>query len=176
MTTSAASHRAASVIEDRLHRALAGLRAVAAPGEATRPVPATPGWSVADVVAHLAIETDRYARELEGTGDWSASPAAIAETNRRELERFTERDLDQLHGTIAENVERYAGRLREIDLDQPTHGLDAGVVIAPRHAAGVLLGELVVHGHDIAAATGGPPPDPTGRRRLRHRRGVAAPP
>lgn len=140
-------------IAPRLVRAVDELDRLAAIVDASRSVPATPGWSVADVFAHLAIESDRYARELEGAGEWSSSGAAIAETNRRELASFHERRPAVLVAQIRHNVDRYVTALAERDPDAPTHGFDGGLVIAPRHAAGVLLGELVVHAHDVAAAS-----------------------
>ena len=141
----------AGALVDRFDRALATLEALddADPNLSVKP---TPAWSVGDVFAHLAIESDRYARELEGSGTWSSSADAIAETNRRELDGFEGRDPQQLVMTIRRNVARYLSSLDERDLDEIGHGLDAGLRVAFRHGAGVLLGELVLHGHDLAAA------------------------
>jgi uncharacterized protein (TIGR03083 family) len=118
------------------------------------PVPATPGWRVADLVAHVTIEVDRYARAAEGRGEWSASPLAIAETNARALAALKTRDIvaltDRLRGRLADYVTIMSTR----DADLPSHGFDGGFTITPRQGAGVLLGELAVHGRDLALASG----------------------
>ena len=140
-------------IDGRLLPAVGMLQDIADSADPGLPVPATPGWSVADVLAHLAIETDRYASEVEGHGTWSASAGDIAETNRRALADFAERDTRKLAAAIRHNVTRYLAALAGVDLDEAGHGLDAGLRIRYRHGAGVLLGELLVHGHDLARAS-----------------------
>jgi uncharacterized protein (TIGR03083 family) len=145
----------ADTLEDRFERALATLQAVKGADPALG-VADTPGWSVGDVFAHLAIESDRYAREVEGDGSWSPTAADIANTNRRELDKFEGRDPQHLLTTIRRNVDRYLAALSERDPDDVGHGFDAGLEIALRHGAGVLLGELVVHGNDLSVAAGRP--------------------
>lgn len=142
-------------ITDALPRAAAAFADVAR--AAARPeaiVRATPEWSVADVAAHVAIECDRYRREVDGESDWADDPRDIARVNRDALAADPDRDIEASSARIAASVARYVERLRMRDLDEPSHRLDGGLVMAPRHAAGVLLGELVVHRHDIARATG----------------------
>ena len=127
------------------------VRAVPAP---TRSVPSTPGWTVADVVTHLAVETDRYRRELEGDSDWADDPRDIARVNRDALVQNGDRDIEANLRRVRDNVERYVEALRNRDLDEPSHHLDGGLLLTPRQGAGVLLGELAVHRWDIAKATG----------------------
>ena len=117
-------------------------------------VPATPEWSVREVFAHIAIETDRYAREMEGDSDWSRSALGIAETKREALRRFEVRDLGALRQAVVRNVDRYVTALLDRDLDRRSHALDGGLLLTPRAAAGVLPGELGVHTRDVAEATG----------------------
>ena len=117
-------------------------------------VRATPEWTAADLIVHMAIEANRYRREIEGHGEWSNRVTDIAETNRRELERHRDRDVERALTWLTESVTRYVECLGERDLDARTHGFDGGYVMRPRHAAGILLGELVVHRRDLAEATG----------------------
>ena len=147
-------HDGIAEIGSRFDRALATLGEIAPVADPRAPVPGTPGWSVGDVFAHLAIESDRYVSEVEGRGTWSASIAGIPDTNRRELAEFEERDPTTLLDAVRRNVDRYVSLLGQRDLDDVSHGLDAELRLTPRHAAGVLLGEVVVHGHDLAQATG----------------------
>jgi uncharacterized protein (TIGR03083 family) len=118
------------------------------------PVPATPGWTVADLVGHVAIETDRYAGEVEGCGEWSASAADIGATNARCLAQLDTRDVAVLTERIRTRVSDYVAVLASRDLDLRSHGFDGGLLLTSRQGAGVLLGELTIHGRDLAAATG----------------------
>ncbi len=118
------------------------------------PVAATPGWTVADLVGHVAIETDRYAREVEGCGEWSTSGADIRATNARCLAQLDTRDLAVLTERIRRRVGDYVAALASRDLDVRSHGFDGGLVLTSRQGAEVLLGELTIHGRDLAAATG----------------------
>ncbi len=149
--TSGSTPVSADLLGEQLYGLVSDIDALAVGADPARPVRATPGWCVGDVFAHLAIETDRYARELEGTGTWSASTSGITATNRAALVDFHERDPLLLAEAIRVNVGRYVRRLGGVDLDAPGHGLDAGLRLAYRHGAGVLMAELLVHGHDIAS-------------------------
>ena len=117
-------------------------------------VKATPEWTVADLVAHVAIESDRYRRELEGESDWAASVTEIAAANRAALTAHEERDVDLSLDWMGANVRAYVDRLSERELDVPSHHLDGGLHLTPRQGGGVLLGELVVHRRDLARALG----------------------
>ena len=97
----------------------------------------------------MAIEADRYRREIEGDFDWSPAADMIADTNRRALAAHPDRDIGRNLDWLADSVHRYAEGLSRRDPDQPSHHLDAGLVLAPRHAAGLLLGELLVHRRDL---------------------------
>lgn len=140
------------MIADALRRAAAGFVTSARAADPDRPVKATPGWCGADLVSHVAIECDRYRRELEGDSDWSPHGTDIPATNRRALAARSDREVERAAASIVADVERYASLLAERDPDTPSHHLDGGLLLAPRHAAGVLLGELVVHRHDLDAA------------------------
>ena len=136
----------------RLLEAAARFTTVASSADPTVPVPATPAWRVADLVTHVAIECNRYRRELEGDSDWSESGADIAETNRRALAATASRDVDVALDGLGRDLTAYVDLLGARPPDVPSHHLDGGLLLAPRHAAGLLLGELVVHGRDIAEA------------------------
>jgi hypothetical protein len=139
----------------RLRRAAEAFVEVASSIDPVDPVPMTPEWTTADLVAHVAIEARRYRRELEGDSDWSASGGDIAETNRRALAAEPDRDVPAALERMQRDVGRYADLLAARDLDEPSHHLDGGLVLAPRHAAGLLLGELVLHRRDLAQVDGG---------------------
>jgi uncharacterized protein (TIGR03083 family) len=137
-----------------LQEAAAGFATTArAAPDPTRRVKATPEWTVADLVAHVAIECDRYRRAIEGEGEWSDDVTLIHETNRKALAAHTERDVDRNLTWLQESVGRYVAALERRDLDDPSHGFDGGLVITPRQGAGVLLGELLVHRHDLDRQT-----------------------
>lgn len=139
---------------DALRRAANELAVTARSADPTRRPKSTPEWTAADVVAHVAIEARRYRRELEGDSEWSASGGDIPETNRRALAAHTERDLSVDAASVVADVDRYVELLEQRDPDTPSHHLDGGLVLAPKHAAGLLLGELTLHRRDLARAMG----------------------
>lgn len=114
---------------DASRQRIAGL--VTAPGaDVAAPVPACPGWTVGDVVAHLAGGiADFAARRFDGvdTGEWG------------------ERQVRDRRGrTVAANLAEWDENLAAAGplLDSPM--------------AGVLLAEVVSHEHDIRGALGEP--------------------
>lgn len=79
---------------------LAELVSSLGPTELDTPVPACPGWSVADVVAHLtAVADDALAGRLTGPPD----PAQTAE----QVARYRGRPIDQVVGTWTELAPRF---------------------------------------------------------------------
>lgn len=154
LTSSAVSADEGPGLPQRLRGAASAFVDIARGAPPTERVRATPEWTAADLVTHVAIEARRYRRELEGDSDWSESGGHIPETNRRALAEEPSRDIAAACDRIEREVDAYATLLSERDLDEPSHHLDGGLLLAPRHAAGLLLGELVLHGRDLAQLIG----------------------
>jgi hypothetical protein len=115
-------------------------------------------WTVGEVAAHLchAFRFDLDALAGGPVPDALVTAAGMAELNARLLAADGERDpavlADRL-GALAEEFDAVASR-PAVD---PVRWLD-GVRLPPAVVAGHLLEECLVHGHDIATATGRPWP------------------
>ena len=117
--------------------------------DSTAQVPACPGWTVRDVAAHVADATVQYGRAA-----WTPAPAEPADTPGRSEDAGARELVARLHPELAALkacIDGLAGPVPEFRYhDGPLVPADAGL--------GILLGELVIHGHDVARALGRPWP------------------
>jgi uncharacterized protein (TIGR03083 family) len=120
------------------------------PGRAGIPVPGL-DWTVAETAAHALT----VVRRALGDRTRSASPAETAEINAASLRALPGRDPVTIGMEIARDTGVVARRVlpQVVDGDAliPFHG---GMRVRALDAFGVLLAELVVHGHDLARALG----------------------
>lgn len=111
---------------------------------------AVPGssWTVGEVVVHLRTVYERYTVDRRR----AATPADVAAFNQQDVGRT---DVDM--AGAADSMEAQVAVLAEVvdgvppELEFPFHG---GQTITMAGGWGNLLGELLAHGDDIAAATG----------------------
>lgn len=149
-----------SRLEGTAERFGALLRSVHRPG-----AKAIGHWTAAETAAHVA--TVSYFDAMVAGADVELPFAAddllglvaeskiedIGRLNAESLRRFEERDPT----TIAEHIEAGVGKIAsavEADADGPTSWL-GGIRIPRRTVAAHLLGELLIHGLDIARSQGG---------------------
>lgn len=122
------------------------LRAVP-PDAADKPVPGLT-WTVGEVAAHVLTVIRR------GLGDRrrSSNPAATGELNVLVLEEFSERDTGKIADLFAAEIDTMTNvvfpRIAE-DRVFPFHGGTTTTIIP---ASCIVLGELLIHGYDIANA------------------------
>lgn len=124
-------------------------------------------WTAAEAAAHLLGELSFYTGFLTGQRDAhvyleedSAGQTATqrnAAANARQLGEFPERDMSRLADAIVAAAEEYTGTAAgRPDSDQAL--VTNGMILTVPVMSALLLGELVVHGLDIARAAGLPWP------------------
>jgi hypothetical protein len=115
-------------------------------------------WTAGDVAAHLShvLRFDTDAVAGRPVPEATVTAAGMAEFNEKLLADDGERDpavLAERIGTLASEFDDVASRSRA-----DTVGWLAGTRLSPSAVACHLLEECLVHGHDIAKATGKPWP------------------
>jgi Mycothiol maleylpyruvate isomerase N-terminal domain/SCP-2 sterol transfer family len=125
-------------------------------------------WSIAEAAAHLAARTGRFARYLAGSETPEGPISVIATENEQDVRERSSRtpgeNVEELRSELAAFVTASRGRLGSDPF--PWY---SGATIDVATATGLLLGELDVHGFDVAR-TGGtrwPIPAEDGRTILR---------
>jgi uncharacterized protein (TIGR03083 family) len=120
------------------------------------PVPATPGWSFIDVAGHVAMEPARYRDLALGGGEWPASAADLPAFNAEQVRTLPTRRPDELAAILRDGLSSLLATIDGFGDDQPLMNFDGDQRVRADVALGTLIGEFVVHGHDVARALGRP--------------------
>ncbi|HEY2238656.1 MAG TPA: maleylpyruvate isomerase family mycothiol-dependent enzyme [Streptosporangiaceae bacterium] len=143
--------------------------------EVTDPAAPAPGldWTVAEVAAHLVADLREYTDVIAGHGPEPALPPGRAATataaeltaadNRRQLAGHAERDPGRLAAELSEAVPAFIAAAAPAGTPVST---PFGMAVRPATIAAIVLGEQLIHGLDIARATGQPWPITAGDARL----------
>lgn len=119
---------------------------------AVSPRSAVGQWSAPDVACHLshAIELDTAALRNHRVEEVEPTPKGTAAWNASRLQADHERDLEVLADRIDARGEEF------LDLSPSAHDVEwlGGARLEPATVVCHLLAELLLHGHDIARATG----------------------
>lgn len=125
-------------------------------------VPATPAWTVTDVVGHVASEPKRYVELALGGGNWPRRVADLPAFNAQQVAELPTRDTGELTELLTSDVQRLLTTVGAFDDPAPLMYFDGDQQVPADLQLGTFLGELIVHGHDIAHAAGADwPIDPT---------------
>jgi len=125
---------------------------------ADRAVNATPRWTGRDVIAHLAAEALRTNQVVRGDGEFAADRAAAVLMNEAGIGALAHFGVAELIDTIEDGVADAVAFIEEADGAQPIVMFDGGFPVRADLTLAVLVGELLVHGHDLAAEVGMPWP------------------
>jgi uncharacterized protein (TIGR03083 family) len=140
---------------DRLAERFAAL--VTSVPDPTAPIPDSE-WTVRDATAHVVTVGRRYGEGPEGRGTWVADPRELGALNDAENHTLAGLDMAELAARLKRDLAALATQLRGYGTAPPSFTFHGGEPVAADVALGILLGELVVHGWDVARAVGRPWP------------------
>jgi len=128
-----------------------------------QPLPGDSEWTAREAIAHLVTAFDLYTEIATGTPSpvTSFTAAGFAEDNRRRIADVPEVDPTKLAFLLEDAAARFLAALR----GQPgtrTIVWHAGMIIDLTALAELLLGEVLLHGYDVAVACRAPWPLPAG--------------
>jgi uncharacterized protein (TIGR03083 family) len=140
---------------DRLGERFAAL-VTSAPDPAA-PIPDSQ-WTVRDATAHVVTVVRRCIDGPEGRGTFVPDPRDLAALNDTQIQALGDLDMAALTDRLRRDLAALAAQLRGYGTAPPTFRFHGGEPVAADVALGILVGELVVHGWDIARAVARPWP------------------
>jgi uncharacterized protein (TIGR03083 family) len=145
-----ATIRALDAVAERL------VEVVTSAPDPTVRVPATPAWTVAEAFAHVVTVAPRYHRGAQQRGEFVPVVDDLAGLNDREIAALGHHDVGRLATELRASLAALYATVDGFGDAQPVYRFHGGRKVAADVALGILLGELVVHGYDIAEAVGRP--------------------
>jgi uncharacterized protein (TIGR03083 family) len=126
------------------------------------PDPAAPipdsDWTVGDATAHVVTVARRFIDRPEGRGTWVPDPRDLGALNDAQIRALGDPDLAALAAGLRRDLTELAVQVRAYGTAPPSFRFHGGEEVAADVALGILLGELVVHGWDIARVVASPWP------------------
>ncbi|WP_155948814.1 maleylpyruvate isomerase family mycothiol-dependent enzyme [Mycobacterium sp. URHB0044] len=134
-----------------------------------RPVPCT-DWTIAETAAHVSVVLSGFSAAISGERQALTPeqyvdadfPTRLAATNAATIAVVDHTDARQLAAAITAGAQRFLTLVSaadpETECETPWYG--PGRTRTPDCLTALALGELTVHGHDIATGTGRPWPIP----------------
>lgn len=113
-------------------------------------VPDSPKWSIIDVFGHVVTVVPRYSKGPRHEGQWAERGDLLDAINADELSELLARDPAVLAAALRDSISELAKQINEYGDAQPNYRFHGGNQVAADQALGILLGELLIHGRDIA--------------------------
>jgi uncharacterized protein (TIGR03083 family) len=134
---------------------------VTAAPDPDRKVPHSPDWTIQEATAHVVTVAVRYADGPERRSTWVDDPQALPELNQAQIQALGTRDTAELADQLRHDLAALCHQIESYGTAPPSFRFHGGELVPADVALGILLGELVVHGWDIAQALQRPwPIDP----------------
>ena len=124
---------------------------VSSASDTTIRIPACPGWTVRDLAAHMADTTVQYGRAA-----WSPAAATAARPDAKQLVAQGAASAEELAARLHPELAALRACIDAQDGQMPEFRYNDGPLVPADAGLGILLGELEVHGHDLARALGRP--------------------
>ena len=111
-------------------------------------------WTIGDVAAHMTHGfTEVYPAIVRGDGSTVTSTAGIARMTDAYLSTYPERDPQVLAGRIDDGHAEFQDNMRRLSPETEL-AWHAQIVLPVTTMAAIVLGEVLIHGHDVAVASG----------------------
>lgn len=110
-------------------------------------------WTVGETAAHVAQSLALETAVLRGEGSPVESPEGVTDFNEEGLRRYTERDPKVIADRIESEARGLIDALGRSAWDEMV-AWHAGIKLPVSNIPGILVGECLVHGFDIARADG----------------------
>jgi uncharacterized protein (TIGR03083 family) len=121
----------------------------------------SPDWTVREPTAHVVTVAPRYAAGPERRGTWVDDPRGLPELNDAEIRSLGTHGMAELAERLRRDLAALCEQVEGYGSAPPSFRFHGGEPVAADVALGILLGELVVHGGDVAQALDRPwPIDP----------------
>lgn len=117
--------------------------------DSAQPLPGSE-WTLRESVAHVTSVAPRYAKFPYGTQQLAETPAELPALNGEEIKALGERTVGDLLTLLQDAVEAVIGQVEAYGDQPPEYRFHGGGLVTADVALGILLGELIVHGRDMA--------------------------
>lgn len=113
-------------------------------------MPHSPDWTVREAAAHVVTAAPRYAAGPERRGTWVQDPRGLPELNDAEIRALGSLGMDELAERLRRDLAAVCDQVEGYGAAPPSFRFHGGEPVPADVALGILLGELVVHGWDLA--------------------------